>query len=137
MRLLTYNNYPSYYTTPLLEDLFTNSENIYQSIFPELKHQTNTLPSNVTEEENSYTISSQLVAYRKEDIELQVNHRELTISAQKKDEHTEQESSVKRSFRLPDNADLENISAVFQNGILEINIAKSNPITSRTINIEA
>jgi HSP20 family protein len=58
----------------------------------------------------------------------------LSISGERKDESTDetekhtrrefQYGSFKRNFSLPENADSENISATYNNGILQIIIAK-------------
>jgi len=75
--------------------------------------------------------------YKKEDFRLKVNDDVLTISAETKNERTEGGdgreysrreytcSSFTRSFRLPDNAKDDSISAKYDNGILQINIPKS------------
>jgi HSP20 family protein len=79
-----------------------------------------------------------------------VNDDVLTISAESKNERSEGSdgreysrreyscSSFTRSFRLPDNAKDDKISAKYNNGILQVTIPKSEKEVSATkeINIE-
>jgi HSP20 family protein len=46
-------------------------------------------------------------------------------------------SSVSRSFKLPQNADPENVSAVFKNGILTLEVKKRAEAQKRTIQVQA
>lgn len=92
---------------------------------------------NLSENDNSYTVDLVAPGYKKEDFRLKVNDDVLTISAETKNERTEGGggreysrreytcSSFTRSFRLPDNAKDDSISAKYDNGILQINIPKS------------
>ena len=87
--------------------------------------------------ENSYTIDLVAPGYKKEDFNLKVNDDVLTISAETKNERTEGSdgreysrreytcSSFTRSFKLPENAKDDAVSAKYDNGILQINIPKS------------
>jgi HSP20 family protein len=88
--------------------------------------------------------------YKKDDFKLKVNDDVLTISAESKNERTDNNdgreysrreytcSSFTRSFRLPDNAKDDTISAKYHDGILEVNIPKSEKEVkaSKEINIE-
>jgi HSP20 family protein len=92
---------------------------------------------NLSENENNYTVDLVAPGYKKEDFKLKVNDDVLTISAETKNERTEDSdgreytsreytsSSFTRSFRLPNNAKDDSISAKYNDGILEINIPKS------------
>jgi HSP20 family protein len=98
----------------------------------------NTMPAvNLSENSNSYTVDVVAPGYKKEDFRLKVNDDVLTISAETKNERSEESdgreysrreytsSSFTRSFRLPENAKDDSISAKYDNGILQINIPKS------------
>lgn len=92
---------------------------------------------NLSENENNFTVDLVAPGYKKEDFKLKVNDDVLTISSETKNERTEDSdgreyssreytsSSFTRSFRLPDNAKDDSISAKYNDGILEINIPKS------------
>ena len=70
----------------------------------------------------------------KQNFKIEVDNEMLTISGERKQEindenekHTRREfkyGSFTRSFSLPENADSENIAAAYNNGILQITIAK-------------
>ena len=120
----------------------------FGSSFPSLR---SSLPAvNLAEDENSYTVDVVAPGYKKEDFKLKVNDDVLTISAESKNERTDANdgreysrreyscSSFTRSFRLPDNAKDDTISAKYHDGILEVTIPKSEKEVKATkeINIE-
>jgi HSP20 family protein len=116
----------------------------------------NLMPAvNLSENDNSYCVDLVAPGYKKEDFKLKVNDDVLTISAETKNERTEGDdgrgndrreysrreytsSSFTRSFRLPDNAKDDAIAAKYHDGILEINIPKTEKDVkaSKEINIE-
>jgi HSP20 family protein len=108
---------------------------LFNAGFPSTR---NSMPAvNLSENDNSYTIDLAAPGYRKEDFQLKVNDDVLTISAETKNERTEASdgreysrreytcSSFTRSFRLPENTKEDAISAKYNNGMLQINIPKS------------
>jgi HSP20 family protein len=111
----------------------------------------NALPAvNLSEDDNTYTVDVIAPGYKKEDFKLKVNDDVLTISAESKNEKTEGSdgreysrreyscSSFTRSFKLPDNAKDDSISAKYNDGILQVRIPKSEKEVkaSKQINIE-
>lgn len=101
----------------------------------------------VLERENQYELHILMPGLSKEDIKVDLEDKKLTISAERKQEA--EESGVKyhsvesffgkfsRTFHLPKNADTENISAEFKNGILVVSIQKAEPAkNSKTIDIK-
>jgi HSP20 family protein len=121
---------------------------LFGTSFPSLR---SSMPAvNLAEDENSYTVDIVAPGYKKEDFKLKVNDDVLTISAESKNERTNANdgreysrreytcSSFTRSFRLPDNAKDDTISAKYHEGILEVNIPKSEKEVkaSKEINIE-
>lgn len=98
----------------------------------------NSMPAvNLSESDSSYTIDLAAPGYKKDDFHLKVNDDVLTISAESKNERSEGSdgreysrreytcSSFTRSFRLPENVKDDAISAKYDNGMLQINIPKS------------
>src|SRR5688572_25115321 len=109
------------------------------------------MPSvNISENNSNYIVDLVAPGFKKEDFTLKVNDNVLTISAESKNEKTENWndreysrreyscSSFTRSFRLPDNAKDDDISASYKDGILQINIPKSEKEVkaSKEINIQ-
>ncbi|MFA6789435.1 MAG: Hsp20/alpha crystallin family protein, partial [Arcobacteraceae bacterium] len=86
------------------------------------------------EGEFAYHIDVDLPGVKKEDIKVDIHKNVLTISGERKTkEEIKEEDYYKvetsfgkfsRSFTLPDNADLENIEASSDNGVLEVVVPK-------------
>ena len=97
--------------------------------------------SNISEQDNGFTIEMALPGYDKEDIHISVEENILTVKAEqenKKEGYTYREfdyRKVNRSFRLSKAIDKENISASMQHGILSIQLAKVEEATPKTISI--
>ena len=102
----------------------------------------NTPAANIAETDKEYSIELAVPGYRKDDFKVKVDKDMLTISAETKSETSENNkeytrkeynySSFARSFRLPDNVKDDAISAKYDNGILHLNIPKSNIQISAT-----
>lgn len=120
----------------------------FDSRFPSMA---SSMPAvNLSENENSYNVELVAPGYKREDFQLKVNDNILTISAESKNERTEGGdgreysrreyscSSFTRSFQLPDNTKDDNISAKYNDGILQITIPKTEKEqrASKQINID-
>jgi len=101
-------------------------------------------PVNITEAEESYTLELSVPGWNKEDFEVNVEDKFLTISATIEKEPTTEEKatdtvettrpnylkrefrkrSFSRTFTLSDKSNADAIDATYENGILTINIAK-------------
>jgi HSP20 family protein len=89
---------------------------------------------NTREGENSYHIDVDLPGVNKDDIKVDYNKGVLTISGERKTkEEVKEEDYYKvetyfgkfsRIFNLPENADIENIEAKSDNGVLEVIVPK-------------
>jgi HSP20 family protein len=96
---------------------------------------------------NDYVLDMELPGYDEKKIEVQVDGGNLIIASkqeEKKDEETEKfilheirRNAFSRSFKLPDNADPEAVSAAFKNGVLTLNIKKRAEAQKKTIQINA
>lgn len=101
----------------------------------------NAAPSvDVVERDYEYCITAELPGMEEKDMELSVANGILTLKGEKKQEREEKKEdyyvserrfgSVQRSFRMPENADLDKIEARFKNGVLTIVLPK-NPATAQ------
>jgi HSP20 family molecular chaperone IbpA len=110
----------------------------------------------IRETGDAYVLEAELPGYDEKDIEVHVDRGVLSIES-KKEESAERNvspakedagkeryvirerrsSSFRRSFRLPENADLETISARFSNGLLCLEIKKLAEAKKRVIQIKA
>lgn len=89
---------------------------------------------NIVEEKDEFKIEVAAPGLDKKDFKLDLNNNVLTISSEKNDEREDKKerymrrefsySSFKRSFTLPDTAQIDKISAHHANGILQISIPK-------------
>ncbi len=100
----------------------------------------------ITEYDNKVVVYAEVPGLTKEEVKVAVNEeRILTIKGEKKKpELKEGESQIRmersfgefsRSFVLPEDIDLENIKASFNQGLLELTLGKKEPEAPKEINI--
>jgi HSP20 family protein len=118
----------------------------------------NHLPAaDIRETEKSYVLDMELPGYDEKDIEISVDGNNLSVTSkqeeakevssqleEEKKEHggtwllrERKARSFNRSFKLPENANPEEVTAEFKNGILSIEIQKRPEAQKRTIQINA
>ena len=108
----------------------------------------NHLPAvDIQETESAYVLDMELPGYDEKNIEIHVDGSNLSISSKQEKEEKEDKaayimrerrlSSFSRSFKLPENADSEAVSAAFKNGILSLQIKKRAEAQKRSIQINA
>lgn len=103
---------------------------------------------NIKENDKSFNVELSAPGFSKEDFKVSVEDDCLTISAEKEEEKSESgerftrkefsSASFSRMFSLPQNADEDRIDAVYNNGILQLNIAKrekDKPLSKKQIKI--
>jgi HSP20 family protein len=126
----------SRYTTPgILDDFFTGSflPGYFSSDNTEAR--TSSPAVNVEETEKEYRIEVAAPGLNKDDLKVSVDDGILTISSEKKVENKEEKNnfirrefgytSFSRSFSLPEETDLDQVSAKHKNGILTISVPKA------------
>ncbi len=116
-----------------VENIFTgNWNNNFGKTFPSV---------NISEDDQRFCVDVVAPGFKKEDFKVNVEDDVLTISAEtemqdrdeedNKREYSRREysyNSFTRSFRLPENAKDNEVSATYKDGILELNIPKTeNP----------
>ncbi len=108
-----------------------------------------TVPAvNVIENKDNFQLEVAVPGLNKNDFKLNIKNNVLTITGKKEIEKEENEtnytrkefsySSFERSFTLPDSVNSDNINAVYENGVLKVNIpkreeAKEKPISELSI----
>lgn len=100
----------------------------------------------ITEDDKQYFIQVTLPGMKKEDINIDLDDRTLTVSGERK--HEKEEKDVKyhlvesrygkfeRSFTLPANADPDSMDAKYENGILKMTVKKSEKSMSKQIKVK-
>jgi len=110
-------------------------------------------PVDIRQTEKAYILEAELPGLDEKDIEIRLNSNYLTIESKQESKQAEEKnsenpvpegsymiqerrySSFTRSFKLPDNADPEGISASFKNGILSLEINKKAEAQQKVIQI--
>lgn len=107
----------------------------------------------VKENKNAYTLEMELPGRTEKDVNIELDHDNLTIASVKEEkENKKQEknedsekyilnerrySSFTRRFTLPSDVDVETINANFKNGILTVSMKKKALAAPKKIQIEA
>ena len=97
-------------------------------------------------DDKGYYLEIDLPGVKKENIDISVNDGILTISGERKLEKKEEKENYvriesffgrfERSFKLPADADLDNIEAKYEDGVLKIFIPKKQKPTGKKIEIK-
>lgn len=106
-----------------------------------------TIKMDVTETDQGYKVQAEIPGVRKEDINVAIEGNQVTIGAEIKKEtevkdgervlRTERSyGSAYRSFTLPVDLDEANSTARFENGILELTLAKKPAVAGRKLAIQ-
>jgi HSP20 family protein len=100
----------------------------------------------ISETDKSYEFEIELPGMKREDVQIEVSDGILTVSGEKREEKKEDKKGYRkiersygkfeRSFSLPADVDDKNISAKFENGLLNISIQKSPEAKSAKRKIE-
>ena len=104
------------------------------------------VPVNVLESENDFSIELAVPGYDKDNFELKVEDDALTISARKETKEDAsngkftrrefQVSSFSRTFNLPDSVNPNEVSAVYDAGVLKITLPKNEEAKPVVRNIQ-
>ena len=114
---------------PFLSNLFDDD------LFLGTISKANTMPAvNIKEGEKSFTLELAVPGMNKNDLKINVENDVLTVSSESKNEVNEEKEGYKRkefsytsfcrSFYLPENVKIEDIKAVYKDGILNVEIPK-------------
>ena len=128
----------------LMEDFWNNESVLDRALF-----RNDNLPAvTIKENEADYQIEVAAPGYKKSDFKIEVSEGVLSISAETKDEKSEEtdnytrkeftSSSFRRSFSLPDNVNDETVNAKYEDGLLHLQLLKSKKAApkKKTISVE-
>jgi len=95
----------------------------------------------ITERDNNYVVRAELAGLKPEDVKIEATEDALILEGERKYEHNEEKGGVRRSERrygqfyrsipLPDGADVDQIKAKFENGVLEVSVPTPKQQSSR------
>ncbi|SRR5690606_19716041 len=101
--------------------------------------------ANIREDSKSYTLELAAPGLSRDDFKLELVDGVLTVSAEKEEEKETKEkkngysrreysyNSFSRSFRLPENANEDKITAKYDKGILSVTVAKKKESAERPV----
>jgi HSP20 family protein len=102
--------------------------------------------ADIIEKENEFLIKAELPEVKKEDIHIDLQDGVLSIRGERKMEKEHEDDKVhrvesfygtfSRSFRLPDNVDVENITAEGKDGVIRIHVPKTEAAKPRSVEIK-
>ncbi len=105
------------------------------------------IPVDMHQTENEVIVRATLPGVKPEDVDISVAGETLTIKAEKKDEKELKERDyvkkenrygmVSRSLTLPVQVDADKAEAVFENGILNLKLPKSEQVKPKQIKIQS
>lgn len=132
----TLADYPSAFISSLMSDVV----NVLDTVNP-LDAQ---VPMNVKEYAEGYTVEIIVPGVNKENIEIAIEQNQLVVSYKHTEEEQEgitylkrefRKKGFKRSFTLPNNINVEEINASYDNGILSVILPKNTQLDKKTIEI--
>lgn len=134
--LILYTNPFATLIDNVIEDFFTEEWEEYSP------------KTDVVEKDNEYLIKVDVPGFNEKNLKVEIKNRNLIISGKiEKEDIKENEeerwiikernwSSFRREFLLPENADIENIEARLENGVLNIKIKKNEKEQTKEISIK-
>ena len=123
-------NYPSFDRSVAFPSFFSDALERFWT-----DEEVSWMPSvNIKERAGDFKIDLAVPGMDKKDFSIEVENDVLNVSGSRREEAKEENEKVtrrefhygsfKRSFSLPENADAENISATYQDGVLSLTIAR-------------
>jgi HSP20 family protein len=125
MTLLKFKQAPGSQAFPAFNDIFDLFDNSIHAGF----RSWNTPAVNILNTKEGYELQVAAPGMKKEDFRVSVDGDQLTISAEKKEEKQTDEkfthrefrfSTFSRKFTLPENVNVEQINASYENGVLQL-----------------
>ena len=102
--------------------------------------------ADITETEEAFHVKAELPGVKKEDVDVSLSHGVLTLKGERKtEEETRDEKQHRierfhgtfvRRFDLPDNIDQSSITADYTDGVLDLNIPKTEKKLPETLKVD-
>jgi HSP20 family protein len=101
--------------------------------------------ADVREDDNAYKVSLALPGLTKDELKISYKDKVLTVEAKQKSDKEDgaqgyvyreiRQGDFKRSFKLPKGVNEDDISAIFENGLLVVTVPKAEEVKPKEINI--
>ena len=140
MSLVRYNNRREF-----LPSNFSNLfDQFFNDPFDRTRHIDRFVPRvDVAENDKSFEVQLAAPGMKKEDFKIELNENNLVITGERKFENEKNEKNFRRvetqygafsrSFRLPENVNVDKIKAAYKNGILNLEIPKVEKPETKTL----
>ena len=102
-------------------------------------------PVDISEDDHNITLQAEIPGVKQEDLNITLENNVLTISGERKFKEEEKKENFHRierrygkftrSFTLPATVDAEKVNATFENGLLNITLAKREEFKAKQITI--
>ncbi|MFP4227214.1 MAG: Hsp20/alpha crystallin family protein [Salinivenus sp.] len=140
--------------TRTLNDLQREMDRVFSRFFPSQNEEENRSSqqavwaprTDLTETEEAYHIHLDLPGMRKEDLKINYQDSELTVSGERTSDRSGNEAEYVRverpfghfyrSFTLPQTVHADKISATYEHGVLTISVPKTEDVKPRQIDIK-
>jgi len=133
-----------------IRELQDRMENLFKELEEEAlesSKEPNRMFCDVAETDDEIAVTTDLPGVDKDDIDIRCSEDTLRISAKRQVEEEEEEAegyvrrerawgSYKRTMELPSNVDCDEVTASFQNGVLEVKLPKKETTKGKEIAIE-
>ena len=100
----------------------------------------------ISEDEKEYLIKAELPEVKKDEVKISVQNDVLSITGERKYEKEEKDKKVHRieraygsfarTFTVPEDADAEQVSAEFRDGILKVHLPKTEKAKPKSIDVK-
>lgn len=100
----------------------------------------------ISENETAYTVKADMPGFNKEEVRIEVENGRLRLEAEHKEEREENKESyhlkerrygtITRTFILPEDVDPEKIEATMENGVLKLNLPKTEKTRPKQIEVQ-
>ena len=129
----------------------TGFDELFRGFFRPVRSSDKNAPApvkiDVTENDKGYTVRAEIPGVKKEEIDVAIEGNQVTIAAEVKRESEQKEGervlrseryfgAVYRSFTLPADLDEEQSEAKYENGVLELKLAKKPAVAGRKLAIQ-
>ena len=130
-----------------LDDQFDNLvRNIFRPIAVTTRDVVAPIRMDVSEKENAYIVHADMPGLKKEDIKIEIDGNEVSISAETKNEKDLKDGDrvlrseryygkVSRSFSLAQEVDEVAASAKYENGVLELALPKKAVVKAKLVSV--
>ncbi len=144
MKIVPYNRNHEFKPMMSMMNLFDDFFNRFYEEEPDNNFKA--MAMDIVEQDNEFQMLANLPGFKKEDVKISVHDNQLVIEAKCEDKKEEKKGtmyrcerysgSYRRTLYLPDNADVSNIQAKMEDGVLKLTLPKKAEAPKKEITIQ-